>query len=157
MLNGALSSSFSIPGKPVGGVRQTRSDAWKNRPCVLRYREWCDVARIACTGDANKKLNGEEFLGFYAFSHAPMPESWSKKKKLLMAGQMNMQKPDKDNVEKAIGDALFDKDEQLCMGGVVMQYWSLETEEPRIDVFLIPVPIKMKHEPDDLTEDDQIE
>lgn len=155
MLNGALSSSFSIPGKPIGAVRQTQADRWKNRPCVLEYREWCDAARLACTGDKDTKLNGEEFLGFYAFSHSPMPESWSKKKKALMAGQMNTQKPDKDNIEKAIGDALFDKDQMLCMGGVVMQYWCMPEEEPRVDVFLVPVPYHAKHEPNDITQEEE--
>lgn len=154
-MNGALSSSFSIPGKPIGAVRQTQSDRWRDRPCVIAYREWCDVARLSATGDPNKKLNGEDFLGFYAFTHSPMPDSWSKKKKLLMAGQMNTQKPDKDNVEKAIGDAIFDNDQYLCMGGVVMQYWSMPDEDPRVDVFLIPVPYHAKREPNDLTNDDE--
>jgi Holliday junction resolvase RusA-like endonuclease len=37
-----------------------------------------------------------------------MPLSWSKKKKALYAGQYHAQKPDADNVGKAVLDALTD-------------------------------------------------
>ena len=139
MIYGALSTSFSIIGKPIGAVRQTRADAWKKRPCVLAYREWCDTARLACTG-SDKKLDANQWLGFYAFSHSPMPESWSEKKKAAMAGHLMRQKPDADNVSKAIGDALFDNDERLAIMQCV-QYWCMPEEMPRVDVFLLPQPI----------------
>lgn len=133
-----IPSSFSIIGKPIGAVRQTKADAWKKRPSVLRYREWCDIARKACTGDSTKKLDATKYLGFYAFSHSPMPESWSQKKKEEMQGQLMRQKPDADNVEKAVSDSLFDKDENLVIMQCV-QYWCMQDEEPRVDVFLLPV------------------
>ena len=40
----------------------------------------------------------------------PMPKSWSKKKKVQMHGQPNRQIPDKDNLEKALLDALYEQD-----------------------------------------------
>lgn len=136
----ALSSSFSIIGKPIGAVRQTRSDAWKQRPCVLAYRAWCDSARLACTGSPTQKLDANDYIGFYAFSHSPMPESWSDKKKAAMAGQLMRQKIDADNLIKSVGDSLFDNDERLAIMHC-LQYWAMPHEEPRVDVYLIPVPI----------------
>jgi len=138
MINGALSTSFSIIGKPIGAVRQTKRDVWAKRPSVLRYRAWCDLARKACTGNPTKKLDANQWLGFYAFSHSPMPESWSKKEKAAMAGQLMRQKPDADNVCKAVGDSLFDNDEKLAIMQCV-QYWCMQGEEPKVDVFLLPV------------------
>lgn len=67
-----------------------------------------------------------------------MPGSWSKEKKKALAGQIMRQKPDKDNVEKALVDALFDKDERLSMNSGV-QFWALESEEPRVEVILLPI------------------
>lgn len=40
----------------------------------------------------------------------PMPKSWSKKKRLLMNGKPHQQKPDLDNMIKAVQDALCDED-----------------------------------------------
>jgi len=39
-----------------------------------------------------------------------MPKSWSKKKKLEMVGRPHKQKPDLDNLLKALLDAVFDED-----------------------------------------------
>lgn len=104
----------------------------------MKYRAWADEARLACTGNPQQKLDANHFLGFYAFSHHPMPESWSKKKKAELAGKLMFQKPDKNNVEKALEDALFDHDERIVLGGVQAQFWCMPSEEPRVDVFLIP-------------------
>jgi hypothetical protein len=118
----------------------TRSDQWNERDCVVRYRTWCDLARTAATGAPNSYLNPEQFLGYYAFVHHPIPPSWSKGKKAIMEGRLHQQKPDKDNVEKAINDALFLDDSPLAIGGVMAQYWGYEDIEPCIDIFLIPTP-----------------
>ena len=40
----------------------------------------------------------------------PMPNSWSKKKKLEMDGQPHTQRPDIDNLAKALFDALYEDD-----------------------------------------------
>ena len=40
----------------------------------------------------------------------PMPESWSKKKKDRMRFKPHQQKPDKDNLEKGLLDAIFEED-----------------------------------------------
>jgi len=40
----------------------------------------------------------------------PMPKSWSKKKKAVFLGKAHQQKPDIDNLLKAILDAIFKDD-----------------------------------------------
>lgn len=89
---------------PVSAPRMTRSDKWKNRPSVVRYRAFCDAARyqrITIT-------NGDHVLFLL-----PMPHSWSVKKKAAHAGAPHTQRPDIDNLAKALLDALFDEDSHI--------------------------------------------
>lgn len=43
----------------------------------------------------------------------PMPTSWSKKKRAVMNGQAHQQKPDVDNMIKALMDALYVDDAHI--------------------------------------------
>ena len=45
--------------------------------------------------------------------YLPMPKSWSKKKKALMLGQGHQQKPDVDNLLKAVMDATLKEDSHI--------------------------------------------
>lgn len=47
-----------------------------------------------------------------------MPPSWSDKKRSAMNGKPHQQKPDKDNLEKALLDAIFDDDSRVWDGRV---------------------------------------
>lgn len=90
---------------PVPKPRQTQRDRWKKRPCVLRYRAFADQVRAA-----NIQINdGGEYIRFYI----PMPPSWSKKKKQQMDLTPHQQKPDIDNLIKALLDAVFDDDSHI--------------------------------------------
>jgi Holliday junction resolvase RusA-like endonuclease len=95
---------------PLGKPRQTRADKWKKRPEVLRYRAFCDEVRL------NKVTLPES--GYHVIFVLPMPPSWSKKKRALMDGEPHQQKPDKDNLEKALLDALFGEDSHIWDGRV---------------------------------------
>ena len=57
----------------------------------------------------------------------PMPDSWSEKKKRTMEGKRHTQKPDRDNLEKGVCDALnkivWKDDGQVC-DGRTSKYWS---------------------------------
>ena len=87
---------------PVSKPRQTRSDKWKQRPCVMRYRAFADEVR----------LNGVEVHenGSVVVFGMPMPKSWTKKKRAVFLGKAHQQKPDIDNLLKAVLDAIFDDD-----------------------------------------------
>jgi Holliday junction resolvase RusA-like endonuclease len=86
---------------PVPAPRMTRSDKWKKRDCVMRYFAFRDAVKAAgiTIGD-----------GYRIFFFLPMPESWSKKKKEAMRGLPHRQKPDIDNLCKALFDSVFDDD-----------------------------------------------
>lgn len=43
----------------------------------------------------------------------PMPKSWSKKRKAEMNGELHTQKPDVDNMTKAVLDSLYDDDSAI--------------------------------------------
>ena len=52
----------------------------------------------------------------------PMPESWSAKKKQAMAGLLHRTKPDRDNIDKAICDALWKDDQCIAIGRQEKRY-----------------------------------
>ena len=99
---------FTIPGAPMGKPRMTQRDKWAQRDCVMQYRAWCDRARLNCLGVTATPVA----LDFTA--HIPMPPSWSKKKQAAMAGELHRQKPDLDNIAKAIMDALWEDDSGIA-------------------------------------------
>jgi Holliday junction resolvase RusA-like endonuclease len=99
-------NSIIILTNPMGAVRQTKRDVWKKRPCVLKYREYRDILRGACS---NFVLSDNFEVLFYI----AIPESWSKKKKARMFMQPHDQKPDIDNLIKAVMDALKPEDKAI--------------------------------------------
>jgi Holliday junction resolvase RusA-like endonuclease len=95
---------------PVSKPRMTRSDKWKKRTCVEKYRSFKDEVRL-------KQVTLPE-SGYHVIFVLPMPKSWSKKKKSEMYMQPHRQRPDKDNLEKALLDALFQEDSHIWDGRV---------------------------------------
>ena len=87
---------------PVPKPRMTQRDRWAKRPAVMRYRQYCDTIREL---GAHVPEEGAH-IQFYL----PMPKSWSKKKRALMQGEPHQQKPDIDNLVKALLDALYEDD-----------------------------------------------
>jgi len=90
---------------PMGKPRMTRADKWKKRPEVLRYRAFCDHVRLLGV----KLPEANSHITFIP----PLPKSWSKKKRAEMNGKPHQSKPDKDNLEKALLDALFEDDAHI--------------------------------------------
>lgn len=88
--------------EPVAKPRMTRSDVWKQRPAVMRYRQFCDECRAARVAIPE---SGATVLFFL-----PMPPSWKEKKKVIMDNQPHQQKPDVDNLLKAVLDAIYEND-----------------------------------------------
>lgn len=92
---------------PVGKPRMTRRDQWwqtsKNaRPAVINYYNFKDQIR----SEARKKdFKIGDHLPYIIF-HMPMPPSWGKKKRAYMIGRPHQQRPDGDNLEKALLDCL---------------------------------------------------
>lgn len=113
---------FVISGSPVGAVRQTRRDAWKPRPTVLRYRLWRDLARLAYR---EAGINHQLTLGRKARTTGPpdeahlvawfdLPREQSNRANLeRLPDGPHREKPDSDNVLKSLLDALFEEDKAV--------------------------------------------
>lgn len=101
---------------PVAKPRMTRSDRWKQRPCVIRYWDFCDKCR-----DLEVAINNHDHVYFIV----PMPKSWSKKKKESMNLKPHEQKPDIDNFLKALLDAIY-KDDSHIYDISVTKLWGYE-------------------------------
>lgn len=94
---------------PVPKPRMTQRDKWAERPVVTHYFAFCDLMRLF----ANKNKFEMPASGAHLIFHIPMPKSWSDKKKELMLGKPHQQKPDIDNLEKAVLDALCKDDSYI--------------------------------------------
>lgn len=93
------------PITPVAKPRMTRSDKWKRRPAVLKYRAFCDEIRARRVSLPDP--------GAHVVFHVPMPASWSRKKREAHRDQAHTQRPDVDNFTKAILDALYGDDSHI--------------------------------------------
>ncbi|MFY9226104.1 MAG: RusA family crossover junction endodeoxyribonuclease [Blastocatellia bacterium] len=105
---------------PISKPRQTRSDKWKKRPCVLVYRAFADELRLQASRQGFSLENGLA----YEF-HLPMPKSWSQRKQLEKLGQLHDQKPDLDNLLKSVWDSLAKEDKAIAYIGQAKKVWSL--------------------------------
>lgn len=103
----------------MGKPRMTRSDRWKKRDCVLRYRSWCDELRAAI-GEIPQDAYRVDWTAYF-----PIPKSYSKKQREAMKGQLHQVKPDRDNIDKAVCDALFKQDQVIAQGSQC-KMWSTD-------------------------------
>ncbi len=93
------------PINPVAKPRMTRADKYKQREVVQRYWAFKQECRL-------RKVMVPDSGAHITFV-IPMPKSWSLKKRAAMRGAAHQQKPDKDNLEKALNDALFSDDTHI--------------------------------------------
>lgn len=84
---------------PMGAPRMTQRDRWKKRPVVLKYFAFRDECKLQNVRIAKQ--------GSSVIFVLPMPSSWSQKKRTAMMGQPHQQKPDLDNLVKALLDAVY--------------------------------------------------
>jgi hypothetical protein len=100
---------------PCAKPRMTQRDKWAKRPPVLRYFAFKDEC----------KLRGVKVphFGAHIVFHVPMPKSWSDKKKNEYVGTPHLQRPDKDNLEKALLDAIYEEDSTVWDSRVT-KLWS---------------------------------
>lgn len=95
--------------KPTPAPRQSRRDTWNPTPMVVRYRAFKDLVRLN-----RVTIDVDHFYSIlFAFKQ---PKSFKNQ-----AGRMytpHRRKPDKDNLEKALLDALFTEDCHAWHGAV---------------------------------------
>lgn len=102
-----------IPGPPLGKPRMTQRDKWKKRPNVVRYREWCDRIHEA-VGDSLPAAEQVAEVNWTAYFEPP--KSWPKRRRVAAMGTRHRSKPDRDNIDKAVLDCLFEHDERIPDG-----------------------------------------
>jgi len=115
--------TFIIYGDPLGKPRMTARDHWKQRPCVLRYRAWCDLARFAAF-QKNQKIELRKPAILTVKAYLPFG-------KVHRAGPHTV-RPDGDNILKAICDALFLND-QMVYKMSIEKLWC-DGGAPRVEV-----------------------
>jgi Holliday junction resolvase RusA-like endonuclease len=97
-----------LPIAPVAAPRQSRRDKFDPSPAVVRYRAFCEELGIRA-----KQAGwwpGDTLDVTFRFA---MPASWSGKKRREMDGKPHQQKPDTDNLVKALCDCLLDDDSHV--------------------------------------------
>lgn len=118
--------------RPVPAPRMTRADVWKERPCVLEYRDFKDQLRAVFSDGATAVLLGPVRVTF----HLPVPQSWSPHKKVGAHGKPCLSKPDVDNLTKALLDAALPKGDQCVWSLHAVKLWTATT--PGIDIEALP-------------------
>jgi Holliday junction resolvase RusA-like endonuclease len=106
-------ASFTAYVEPMGKPRMTQRDKWAKRPVVLRYRAFADAVRASAPADmvtAPISVSWKAYLS--------MPDSWSQKKKEAHKGRLHQSKPDRDNIDKGILDALWPNDSCIATGTI---------------------------------------
>lgn len=112
---------FVVHGVPVGKPRMTQRDRLKQRPCVLRYRAWCDLVRAAA--DLSAPMVVQRPITLFVVAYVAMPQSWSAVTRRALQGKPHTTKPDADNLLKSISDALFVNDE-LIWSATIQKRWA---------------------------------
>jgi Holliday junction resolvase RusA-like endonuclease len=102
---------------PCPAPRMTKSDKWKKRPCVLRYFDF----KKQCKEKGITFENGQEITFVM-----PFKKTYSEKKKKSLLEQPHLQKPDIDNLLKALFDAIFEDDSHIYHISSIKKVWGYE-------------------------------
>ena len=104
---------LNIP--PCSKPRMTQRDRWKKRQCVLDFFAFRDRIKqeIKIIDTLLIKEPPFDWDNLTVIFLVPMPKSWSKKKKALMAGKPMQQRPDLDNYLKGLFDATHKEDSSI--------------------------------------------
>jgi len=121
--------TFTIPGKPIGKPRMTQRDKWYKRKATTDYWEWKELVKsIATNVPPAAQVVSLSWIAYFT-----PPASWSAKRRIAVIGQLHRSKPDRDNIDKALLDALFDDDAAIAAGSLEKR-WS---ENARLEVTII--------------------
>lgn len=125
---------------PMGKPRMTQRDRWKKRDVVVRYHAFKDQLRahLVEMPHLRRLLESGTVFGLSWTAYLPMPESWPKKRKAQMTGELHQAKPDRDNIDKALLDALFTEDSGIATGRIEKR-WD-DGKGPRIEIVFETTP-----------------
>jgi len=109
---------------PIAKPRMTRRDRWAKRPIVQKYWEYKDT--LLLLSSTWRPPQAHYWVAFYL----PMPKSWTKKRKVALAGRPHKQKPDIDNLLKGWLDVFGEDKETWSVGSTKL--WATQG---RIEVY----------------------
>ena len=112
---------------PMGKPRMTKSDKWKKRECVQKYWAFKDIMKMFLPEVKHIDPIDVSWIAYF-----PIPKSWSKKKRAAYCGKYHRARPDRDNIDKAILDALFEND-AVVSKGTTEKRWD-DGAGPRIEI-----------------------
>lgn len=116
---------------PMGAPRMTRADKWKRRACVVRYRAFKDAIRAAFVG--RPRVDPDKVVSLSWLAVFEPPQSWSKTRREAALGTLHRRKPDRDNIDKAVLDALFEDDCAIA-SGTIEKRWGTQA---RIEITIV--------------------
>ena len=119
----SLAGEYHFDIKPVPKPRMTQRDKWAGRPSITRYFNYVDDIK------AKAELMGLTTLPYKIKSIKyvmPIPKSWPKKDQPAMINQPHLQKPDIDNLRKALQDAICKEDSHIADVGHEIKVWGEE-------------------------------
>ena len=122
---------FTVNHPPMGAPRMTQRDKWQKRDSVVRYRAFKDAIRATFGLWPSVTASSVESLSWIAYFEPPA--SWPKKKRAAAIGTLHRAKPDRDNIDKAVLDALFVEDSSIA-SGTIEKRWS---EWARIEIVIV--------------------
>lgn len=131
-------TSFVIPGKAVGKgrPRATSRGGFARMYTPKATVDYEERVRAAYTDAGGKMLKGP--IGLNIYVHQQVPKSWSKAMKEAMHGEWCERKPDLDNVEKIIADALngvaYEDDSSICHV-YKRRHWVSQESSVQVHVF----------------------
>lgn len=103
-------NTIVLPIRPLPKPRMVKSDAWKKRPVVEKYWRWKDKLNLIAKQVGLTSLPESDF---HVIFWMPMPPSWKKKIRAEMDGTPHKNKPDGDNLMKALQDCLCESDQHI--------------------------------------------
>lgn len=111
--------------RAVPKPRMTHADRWLGRPCVLRYRAFCDELRL------RRIVLPERFVAIFRIA---MPKSWPRARRDAMRGTPHRQTPDRANLLKALEDALCPHGDAHLWDGREAKLWA---DEDAIEILAV--------------------
>jgi len=113
---------YEIPIDPVPKPRMVASDRYKKRPIVEKYWAFKKWFLLLCNRRGLTDLPASIGITFIM----AMPESWSEKKKKNYYGSPHQQRPDLDNLVKAVKDCLCKDDSHIWRYTYMEKKWGRE-------------------------------
>jgi Holliday junction resolvase RusA-like endonuclease len=121
-----MTVSFVIPGKPFGKKRHRVSSIGGKARAFNPDENTSFEQKVAEIARPLFPVPFEGPVKLRIVATFEIPASWSKKKQAAMMGGYHVQKPDRDNVDKAVQDGLnriaFRDDSQVADGRCVKRW-----------------------------------